>query len=349
MDAMLNKIADFYDDEVDAAVGGADRDDRAADDGVPRRRGRRLPHRHVPADLLDRRCDQVAQRDGAATPGSSGSGPGWSGSRRSAPPRPRLLSRSTASGCLSRPSTEAARRRGLALVRGWSACIYLAGAGPGAASCGSKPGARSALRRRWPATWSSPRCWSSSPAGRRAPSPSPISLAVVGAAILLGQRGALAAAAACSASFAGPGRRGLLGDASAPPVPVGTLSVGRLAFLCASNVLAQFLIAVLAGYLARQLTTAGGAALGARGETSASCPRCSSRSSPRCPRGSSPATWRGGSPTSTARRSRSSGSTPPAPPGNVEELIPGVRTLFTGKPRSRADGARRPPAGASSG
>ena len=30
MDAMLNKIADFYDDEVDAAVAGADRDDRAA-------------------------------------------------------------------------------------------------------------------------------------------------------------------------------------------------------------------------------------------------------------------------------------------------------------------------------
>ena len=30
MDAMLNKIADFYDDEVDAAVAAPDRDDRAA-------------------------------------------------------------------------------------------------------------------------------------------------------------------------------------------------------------------------------------------------------------------------------------------------------------------------------
>ena len=77
MDTMLNKIADFYDDEVDTAVGGPHGDDRTADDGVPRRRGRRLPHRDVPADLLHRRCHQVAQRDGAR--------------RRAAPLRARLV------------------------------------------------------------------------------------------------------------------------------------------------------------------------------------------------------------------------------------------------------------------
>src|SRR5205085_997024 len=33
--------------------------DRAGDDGLPRRRGRRVPRRHVPPDLLHRRFDQV--------------------------------------------------------------------------------------------------------------------------------------------------------------------------------------------------------------------------------------------------------------------------------------------------
>ncbi len=42
MDAMLNKIADFYDDEVDVAVAALTAHDRAAHDGLPRRRGRRL-------------------------------------------------------------------------------------------------------------------------------------------------------------------------------------------------------------------------------------------------------------------------------------------------------------------
>jgi len=36
-----------------------DQHDRAVADGVPRRCGRRLPHRDVPADLLHRRCHQV--------------------------------------------------------------------------------------------------------------------------------------------------------------------------------------------------------------------------------------------------------------------------------------------------
>ena len=62
LDAMLNKIADFYDDEVDAAVGGAHLAARADDDRVPRRVGRWDRHRHVPADLQDGDADQVAGR-----------------------------------------------------------------------------------------------------------------------------------------------------------------------------------------------------------------------------------------------------------------------------------------------
>ena len=40
LDEMLTKIADFYDEEVDAAVSGLHRVDGAGDDRVPRRRGR---------------------------------------------------------------------------------------------------------------------------------------------------------------------------------------------------------------------------------------------------------------------------------------------------------------------
>ena len=58
MDQMLQKIADFYEEEVDAAVAGADLADRAGHDGVPRRRRRRPDHRDVPADLQARRQHQ---------------------------------------------------------------------------------------------------------------------------------------------------------------------------------------------------------------------------------------------------------------------------------------------------
>ncbi len=51
LDEMLSKIADFYDEEVDAAVSGPARADGAGDDRVPRRGGRRHGRRHVPADL----------------------------------------------------------------------------------------------------------------------------------------------------------------------------------------------------------------------------------------------------------------------------------------------------------
>ena len=58
LDTMLNKIADFYEDEVDVAVAGAHEPHRARHDGRHRRHGRRRAHRHVPADLRDRRQDQ---------------------------------------------------------------------------------------------------------------------------------------------------------------------------------------------------------------------------------------------------------------------------------------------------
>lgn len=84
------------------------------------------------------------------------------------------------------------------------------------------------------------------------------SLAVVGAAILLPQRGALVAAATSSVAFAflllliqsgllRPPQGNLL-----PPAPE------RLAFVLGSNVLAQFLIAALVGYLSKQLSATGG-------------------------------------------------------------------------------------------
>jgi len=59
MDQMLTKIADFYDDEVDAAVAALTSLIEPGDDGLPRRSGRRLPHRHVSAHLLHRRRGQV--------------------------------------------------------------------------------------------------------------------------------------------------------------------------------------------------------------------------------------------------------------------------------------------------
>ncbi|MFP2927904.1 ATP-binding protein [Pyxidicoccus sp. 3LG] len=80
------------------------------------------------------------------------------------------------------------------------------------------------------------------------------SLAVISGAILLERRGAVALAAAGSVVYAGVvlGAHGWLAD--------GVLSPSRQAlFLLASHVLAMFLVAVLAGYLSRQLSAAGGA------------------------------------------------------------------------------------------
>ncbi len=130
MDQMLNKIADFYDDEVDTSVGVAHGADRAAHDGLPRRRGRRLPDRHVPADLHHRQRHQVAapparpSRGGTSAPGCLGAGVSHGGdqpdsgrhrgagtlagepARRALHPR-RLLLRSWWGSCTSSPSRTA--------------------------------------------------------------------------------------------------------------------------------------------------------------------------------------------------------------------------------------------------
>lgn len=80
-------------------------------------------------------------------------------------------------------------------------------------------------------------------------------LAVVGAAILLDQRGTLVVAAATSVAYValvGMLHYGWLKSPSGSSLPP-----GRLPFLIISNVLAQFLLAFLAGFLSRQLSQTG--------------------------------------------------------------------------------------------
>ena len=80
------------------------------------------------------------------------------------------------------------------------------------------------------------------------------SLAVIAASILLSQRGAFVTAAACSGAYGAIVVAHLLGQSTPQPPAL----VVRFAFTFASNVLAHFLIAALAGYLSRQLLAAGG-------------------------------------------------------------------------------------------
>ncbi len=82
-------------------------------------------------------------------------------------------------------------------------------------------------------------------------------VAVVVGSILLYQRGALVAAGASTALFALTLFLGELAWADAGMVTL-RLVPPRLTYTLLSNVLAQFLIAALAGYLSRQLTAAGG-------------------------------------------------------------------------------------------
>nr|WP_225938011.1 ATP-binding protein [Myxococcus sp. RHSTA-1-4] len=80
------------------------------------------------------------------------------------------------------------------------------------------------------------------------------SLAVISGAILMERRGALALAAGGSLVYAGV----VLGLHEG--LPAGGLQLTRhTSFLLVSHVLAMFLVAVLAGYLSRQLSAAGGA------------------------------------------------------------------------------------------
>ncbi|MDY7228452.1 two-component system sensor histidine kinase NtrB [Hyalangium rubrum] len=80
------------------------------------------------------------------------------------------------------------------------------------------------------------------------------SLAVIAASILLSQRGAFVTAAVCSGVYGALVVTHLLRISASPPPSL----VVRAAFHFASNALAHFLIAALAGYLSRQLLAAGG-------------------------------------------------------------------------------------------
>jgi two-component system sensor histidine kinase PilS (NtrC family) len=80
------------------------------------------------------------------------------------------------------------------------------------------------------------------------------SLAVIAASILLSQRGAFVTAAACSGAYGAIVVTNLLRLGAHPPAAL----LVRFSFTFASNVLAHFLIAALAGFLSRQLLAAGG-------------------------------------------------------------------------------------------
>ncbi len=83
------------------------------------------------------------------------------------------------------------------------------------------------------------------------------SLAVVASAILLFRRGAFVTAAASSTAFIMLSLAVQHGQLR-PPTGSQPMSDTRLAFVLASHALAQFLIAALAGYLAEQVSRAGG-------------------------------------------------------------------------------------------
>ena len=157
-------------------------------------------------------------------------------------------------------------------------------------------------------------------------------LSVVGAAILLGQSGAIAAASACSLSFIALSAAMSSGTIRAPVATTG-LAVSRLAFICASNVLAQFLTAVLAGFLARQLTAAGGR-LSARERDIRELTRLQQQILTAMPSGLLTCDTEGQVTYINRAARQILAITDRAPPGNVDDVIPGVRTLFTGRPRS---------------
>src|SRR5262249_54715626 len=109
--------------------------------------------------------------------------------------------------------------------------------------------------------------------------------------------------------------------------------VGRLAFLCTSNVLAHFLPAMLAGSLARQLTTTGGR-LSARERALRELTRLQQQILAAMPSGLLTCDTDGRITYVNRAAQQILGLEASATPGNVEDLIPGVRTLFTGRPRS---------------
>ena len=61
LDKMLAKVADFYEEEVDASIADAHEHHRAGHDDRRRPDGRRDHHRDVPADVQDAHARQVAR------------------------------------------------------------------------------------------------------------------------------------------------------------------------------------------------------------------------------------------------------------------------------------------------
>jgi len=156
-------------------------------------------------------------------------------------------------------------------------------------------------------------------------------LAVVGAAILLGQRGAVLAATWCALSFLALSAAVSTG-ALRTPVEAAAIPLGRLIFVCASNVLAQFLTAVLAGFLAGQLSAAGGR-LTARERDLRELTRLQQQILVAMPSGLMTCDG-SGRVTYLNRAAQQILALEEWVGRPVDELIPGLRTQFTGRPRS---------------
>jgi len=155
-------------------------------------------------------------------------------------------------------------------------------------------------------------------------------LTVVGAAILLGPRSALVAATACAVSFLA--LCAVVGTGLVrTPVGASAIPIGRLVFICASNIVAQFLTAVLAGFLASQLTTTGGM-LSARERDLRELTRLQQQILVAMPSGL--LTCDSDGRLTYLNRAAQQILGVNEVPGGVDDLIPGVRTLFTGRRRS---------------
>ena len=120
LDKMLSKIADFYEDEVDASIAVADLDHRAAADDLRRRHGRDDRHLDVSPDVQAADADQVAAapRSSDGTQGASveGSERPYSPARVTLP-RCRSARRRSAPGARVVRQRERSRRRTFGVLR----------------------------------------------------------------------------------------------------------------------------------------------------------------------------------------------------------------------------------------
>lgn len=158
------------------------------------------------------------------------------------------------------------------------------------------------------------------------------SVAVVAAAILLYQRGALIAAASSAVAFAAVVLIVQL-KLIAPPLEAQQLSPGRLTFVLASNGIAQLSIGILASYLSRQLATAGGRVLAGQARIE-ELVDLQNLILDAMPSGLITCDESGNvtfvNPAANAILKRAAGETA----ANIEELLPGVRRLNSGDGRA---------------